>query len=117
MARNGRRVPLPADQGSKLSLDGPGTLILSGSNGYTSGTSVNAGTLILAANNAIADGTSMSVGSGGTLIFDVAAAAAPIAAEGASVSAVPEPGTLALLAAALGGAVAYRSVRSRRKKQ
>ena len=41
---------------------GPGTLVLSGTNGYTGGTTVADGTLILANNEAIADGTNLTVG-------------------------------------------------------
>ena len=33
--------------GTALSLDGPGTLVLSGTNSYSGGTAVNAGTLIV----------------------------------------------------------------------
>ena len=53
-----------------LTLDGGGTLILSGTNSYGGGTEVNAGTLILASSSAIANGTSLTVGAGGALIFD-----------------------------------------------
>ena len=53
-----------------LTLDGGGTLILSGSDSYSGGTTVNAGTLILTSSGAMADGTSLTVGAGGHLIFD-----------------------------------------------
>ena len=53
-----------------LTLAGPGTLILSGTNNYTGGTSVEAGTLDVTSNTALADGTSLAVGAGGTFIFD-----------------------------------------------
>ena len=61
---------------------------------------VNAGTLIATNSDAIADGTSLTVGAGGRFVFDPSAGAAPVA-NGAVVAAVPEPGTLALLAAGL----------------
>jgi autotransporter-associated beta strand protein len=82
-----------------------GTLILSGSDSYTGGTTVNAGTLILASNTALPDGTSLTVGAGGAFIFDPSLAGAPVAAS--TISAVPEPGTLLLLVAALWSAVIY----------
>ena len=48
------------------------------------------------------------MGAGGTFVFDPAAYDTPAtAAERAPVAAVPEPATLALLVAALGGAVVY----------
>ena len=50
--------------GSSLSLDDAGTLILSGSNGYTGGTFVNAGTLVVQNPNGIPQGSSLTVGRG-----------------------------------------------------
>ena len=50
--------------GSALSLDDAGTLILSGSNGYTGGTFVNAGTLVVENPNGIPNGSSLTVGRG-----------------------------------------------------
>ena len=47
-----------------LIKDGPGTLILSGTNTYMGGTEVVAGTLVLADADALASGTSLSVGAG-----------------------------------------------------
>ncbi len=91
----------------RLSLDGPGTLLLSGTNSYTGGTSVNAGTLIVNTNTALANNTNLSVGAGGTFIYDPSVTSAPAAggataaASPAGVAAVPEPGTLALLLAGL----------------
>jgi autotransporter-associated beta strand protein len=90
-----------------LSLTGPGTLILSGSSSYTGGTTVSDGTLILTNSEALGDGTSLTVGAGAPSLFDtspgnVSAAASP------SMAAVPEPGTLMLLAAALWSATASR---------
>ena len=75
-----------------------GTLILSGSDSYTGGTTVNAGTLIATSNAALPAGTSLTVGAGGTLIFDPSLAGSPVAgSSGGAVAAVPEPGTLVLL--------------------
>ncbi len=84
--------------------DGLGTLILSGSDTYTGGTSVVAGTLILASGAALPDGTSLTVAAGGTLVFDPSAALASAAggqslaaSPGPSSTVVPEPGTPVLL--------------------
>ena len=84
-----------------LSLDGPGTLILGGSDSYTGGTRVTAGTLIVTSSSSMADNTNLNVAGGGTFIFDPSVIAAPAAgaatAAAAPAGAVPEPGTLALL--------------------
>jgi len=84
-----------------------GTLILSGTGLYTGGTIVNAGILAVTTSTALPDGYSLTVGAGGTLIFDPSYSgssiiATPISSFVASpVSPVPEPSTLALLAAGL----------------
>ena len=89
-----------------------GELILSGTNSYSGITTVNGGTLLVTNNTALADGTSLTVGAGGVFVFDPSLGTSPVggsAIAGASISAVPEPGTLVLLLAALGSAVAcYR---------
>ena len=51
--------------GMALSLDGPGTLVLTGTNSYSGGTYVNEGTLVIDNGQAIQDGTGLSVGAGG----------------------------------------------------
>jgi len=113
-----------------LTKSGNGTLILSGSNNYSGGTMVSGGDLVITTASAIPDGSSLTVGAGGILIFDPASvsaglcidenlstfAAAPNVAvsqatsdQGApsiavdAPSAVPEPSTLGLLVAGLGG--------------
>jgi autotransporter-associated beta strand protein len=101
---------------SALTLTGAGTLVLSASNNYTGGTTVYGGTLIATNVHAIADGTNLSVGDP-TLLSMLPAPVVPSAAvpvTPASAAAVPEPGTLALLATMLGGAVAYRRCRRKR---
>ena len=99
-----------------LALNDAGTLILSGSDSYSGGTIVNQGTLITTSDVAILDGTSLTVGAGGTFIFDPAATAAPLACSvpAGAVAAVPEPGTLLLLAAGLCGAAVHRRLRRRK---
>ena len=94
---------------------GVGTLVLSGSNSYMGGTTVSGGTLIATNIHAIADGTNLSVGDP-TLLSMLPAPVVPsaaVAAAPASIAAVPEPGTLALLAAVFGSAIGYRRMRRR----
>jgi autotransporter-associated beta strand protein len=78
---------------------GSGTLILSGSDSYSGGTTVADGTLILSSAAAIPTGTSLTVGAGGMFASDPAQAGAAlaVAAGPAGASAVPETSTLALL--------------------
>ena len=85
---------------------GTGTLILAGSDSYTGGTTVSAGQLVVTSNLAIADRTSLTVAAGGTFVFDpslvgtpVSGGQVPATSPAGAVSAVPEPGTLALLIA------------------
>jgi autotransporter-associated beta strand protein len=83
-----------------LVMNGSGTLTLAGTNTYSGGTTVEAGTLIVANAAAIGNGTDLSVGSG----LEAFAPVVPVQASGAvsapAVAAVPEPGTLGLIAAA-----------------
>jgi fibronectin-binding autotransporter adhesin len=83
-----------------LTLSDAGTLEISGSNGYTGGTNVLAGTLVIDTSTALADGSSLTVGQGASALFAPASAAPSLSAAPAGVTAVPEPGTLALLAVA-----------------
>ncbi|MGA2259221.1 MAG: autotransporter-associated beta strand repeat-containing protein, partial [Thermoguttaceae bacterium] len=88
--------------GQSLTLSGPGTLVLSGSNSYTGGTTVCAGTLKIESSAAIPSDTSLTVGAGGTLVFDPEASYRSPAllltdTLSSTVSPVPEPGTLTLL--------------------
>ncbi len=93
-----------------LLKNGTGTLILSGADSYDGGTSVAAGTLAITTASALPSGSSLVVGANGTFIFDPTATASPLsgsvpAISAGQVAAVPEPGTLALLTAALIGLV------------
>jgi autotransporter-associated beta strand protein len=99
--------------GKSLTMAGvDGKLILSGTGGYTGGTIVSAGTLVLSSNTALPDGSSLTVGNAGAFPGPVvpapAASPALAGAAPAGVTPVPEPGTLALLAAAAALFVVYR---------
>ena len=98
---------------ASLTKIGTGELILSGTDTYKGGTTVDAGTLAIKTASALPDGTKLTVAAGGTFIFDPALAEPVVgSAVTAGVAAVPEPGTLALLAA--GGVVLLPG---RRKKK
>ncbi len=88
-----------------LTLTG-GTMTLSGTNTYTGGTIVSDGNLILTNGEAIVSGSSLTVGDPAELggLFQ--------APSEAGVSVVPEPGTLALVAA---GALTLMFYRKRRR--
>jgi autotransporter-associated beta strand protein len=88
---------------------GPGTLVLSGTNTFTGGLYVEDGTAVLDDPAALVDGSSLIVGQGAAQIFGTVLPAA-VSSSGA---AVPEPATLALLAAGLLAAIGVR----RRKGQ
>jgi autotransporter-associated beta strand protein len=92
-----------------IDMSGAGTMVLSGTNGYLGDTVVANGTLIATNSEAIPDGSNLTVGAGGAFPAPVVPASAPQAA--APVSSVPEPGTIALVAA---GAMALL-VRARRR--
>ncbi len=95
--------------GTGLTLEGSGTLILSGSDTYSGGTTVNGGILEIETEDALPAGQALTINAGGTLIFNPAAGAPLALSAGPQVAAVPEPGTLALLIAGLAvGSAAWR---------
>lgn len=61
--------------GFGITKTGSGTLVLSGVNTYSGGTTVNQGTLIVTDASALPTGTSLVVGAGGILVFDPSQAA------------------------------------------
>jgi fibronectin-binding autotransporter adhesin len=79
-----------ADTG--LIKSGPGMMVLSGSNTYTGGTTVDDGTLVVQSPDSLLNGSSLFVGD--SALLDQFDARAPIKQ---SLVAVPEPGTAALL--------------------
>ena len=109
-----------------LTKTGSGTLILSGAdNTYTGVTAVESGTLIVNNPGALFAGTSLTVGNSSAFALATdrwatgssREAASGEATLGATLAAVPEPGALALLAAALWSAAIYRRFRRRSKSR
>jgi autotransporter-associated beta strand protein len=81
---------------------GDGSLTLSGSNDYTQGTVVHGGTLQIGSPTALPAGGSLTIGEGDAVGLSgglVAAAAGQAVPDSCPAAPVPEPGTLALLAA------------------
>ena len=100
-----------------LTKTGSGMLVLSGTdNTYGGGTDVENGVLDVANSNAIPYGSGLIVGTSGTVVLDssglgavMVAKSSPAVSPAGVVAAVPEPGSLALLAVALWSAAAcYR---------
>ena len=60
----------PISGTGSLTVGNAGTVVLSGANSYTGGTTVAAGTLVVTQSSAIAASTSLTVGAGGVFIFD-----------------------------------------------
>jgi autotransporter-associated beta strand protein len=85
-----------------LQLASGGTLTLSGTNTYNGGTTVSNGTLILTNGGALTDGSSLTVGDASRFPPATPSPVVPSSAvPSAAAAAVPEPGTIGLVAAAL----------------
>ena len=100
-----------------LTVLGSNTLVLNGDNTYMGGTNVEGGTLEALTSDALSYGSALTVGANGTVDIGDPNGAGPsvvvtssfAAPHAGAVAAVPEPGTLALLAVAvLLGAAAWR---------
>jgi autotransporter-associated beta strand protein len=87
-----------ASAGESLTLCGPGTLVLSGSNSYTGGTMVTEGTLEVLSSTAIPPGTSLMIGANATFIFDgtISSGSSADSVSSTNLSPVPEPATISL---------------------
>ncbi len=97
-----------AETGGQRSLNmsgAGGILILSGTDTYSGGTIVTAGTLALTSAAALPEATSLTIGAGGTLVFDPLAVVSGQQSAAQVVSAVPEPGALAMLISGVAGAL------------
>ena len=87
-----------------LVLQGSSTLTLSGTNGYSGGTTIADSSTLIATNaGALADGSSLTVGDASQ--FPAPIVPSPVVGGQSAVAPVPEPGTLALLIFGLGIAV------------
>jgi autotransporter-associated beta strand protein len=107
-----------AGAGNSLLVNNPAAvLVLTGSNTYQGGTIVVAGTLIVASPAAVRDGTSLTVGAAAGMFFAPTVTGGQEAAGSAAVSPVPEPGALALLAAAVGFPALAGRCQRRRQRQ
>ncbi len=105
----------PQTGATALTKTGGGTLVLSGSNTFTGGTDVQSGILIVPNAYGLESRTSLTVGANAGSIF---APLSPTESVGSTVtSPVPEPGSLAQLAAAVGAGAVYVSLCWRRKKR
>jgi autotransporter-associated beta strand protein len=83
-----------------ITMSGPGQLILSNANNSYGSTYVSAGTLVVTSSGALPTGTNLTVGQQATSFFPTAASS-PDASLSGGLTAVPEPGTLTLLIAAV----------------
>jgi fibronectin-binding autotransporter adhesin len=95
-----------------LTTGGPGMLVLSGANNLGE-MDVTGGKLVLANPSAIAGGSSLIVGGNAASLFAPATAQPSLAVSPAIITAVPEPGTMALMAAAFAAGLGIAARRKR----
>ncbi len=96
---------------SGLLKTGPGTMVLSGSDDYMGGTTVDDGTLVIANPQSLYQGTSLFVGDPTLVTLPLALVIPPTVVSSSAVAPVPEPTTLGILGAFLAGAAVYRRLR------
>jgi autotransporter-associated beta strand protein len=89
--------------GESLAMNGPGKLVLQGSNSFSGGTTVLSGTLVVASPNALRDGSSLIVGASAGSFLAVIAAATAISPTTNAVASVAASATGGQSAAAGGG--------------
>ena len=104
-----RDGPAGAPSPFALVINGQGTQILSGSSSYTGGTTITNGSLVVMNAYSLPDGGDVTVGD--SLAFSATVAAGQTA-NGAAITPVPEPSTLALVVA--GSLLAISAVRRRK---
>ncbi len=97
---------------TSLSVSGGGLVLLSTSNTYTGGTFVSSGTLQITNVHGLADGSNLTIGNAGKFPAPVVPEAADVASA-SSPAPVPEPGSVALVAA---GATYFAARVWRRRK-
>ena len=98
---SGTRTVLSGMVGADLSgsggliKDGTGSVVLSGSNDYSGGTTVLAGTLIVSSSASLPAGSSLTIGAGGVFIFEPSQAGGPVAASAVPALSTAVPATSA----------------------
>jgi len=98
--------------GRNLTLNG-GELILSGTNSYGGGTTVNEGILSVTNNDALPGGGSLTIGAGGVLMFDPSTPVVPPPVLQV-VNSVPEPSSVVLLGVVAFGLLGFAWRQKRR---
>jgi fibronectin-binding autotransporter adhesin len=99
-----------------LLKEGPGKLVLSGTNSYTGDTSVTGGRLVVMDSAALADGSDLAVGNF-LYVNPVSPAGEAAALTAATITPVPEPGTLALITLGVCTALVSRRFRWSRARR
>jgi autotransporter-associated beta strand protein len=113
--------PISETGGSaSLLLAGNGVLTLSGTNSYSGGTTVTGGTLIVASPTSLRDGSSLTIGEASVFGSPIAVGTVSSNENGGaehSTTAVPEPDTVALLAATAIAGLSCLRIRKRYGKE
>jgi len=102
--------------GKSMTFEGGGELILSGSNSYGGGTTVNEGVLVVTNNDSLPGGGSLTIGTGGVLIFDPSTPVVPPPVLQV-VNSVPEPSSVVLFGVVAFGLLGFAWRRKRLRRQ